>query len=77
MKRKYNIALNFWQSTHVKVWKIGFNKQYHHLKIRLTDSYISPLLISIKNCEQNYNWLAKETKFRAPLKPICIWKIIC
>ena len=31
----------------------------------------------MKNCEQNYNWLVKETKFRAPLKPICISQIIC
>ena len=63
--------------SHVKVRKIGFNKRCHHLKMWLTDSYISSLLISIKNCEQNYNWLVKETKFRAPLKPISISQIIC
>ena len=57
--------------------EICFNKRCHHLKIWGTDSYIIPLLISIKNCEQNYKWLVEETKFRAPLKPICISQIIC
>ena len=37
----------------------------------------SPLLKSIKKREQNYNWLVNETKFRVPLKPICISQIIC
>ena len=53
--------------------EICFNKQCHHLKIWVTNSYINPLLISIKNCEQNYNWLVEETKFWAPLKPICMY----
>ena len=57
--------------------EICFNKRCHHFKIWVTDSCISPFLISIKICEQNYKWLVEETKFRAPLKPICISQIIC
>ena len=69
--------LNFGNPLTCQNLEICFSKQCYHFKICVIGSYISPLLISIKNCEQNWKWLVEETKFRAPLKPICILQILC
>ena len=45
--------LNFGNPLTCQSLEICFNKQCHHFKICVIGSYISPLLISIKNCEQN------------------------
>ena len=45
--------LNFGNPLTCQSLEICFNKQCHHFKICVIGSYISPLLISIKKCEQN------------------------
>ena len=74
IKTKIRIAIYFWPPNLLSKFRNMLYKTMSSHKNVVTHTVVTSMVypcISVKWCLNNISWLGEETKFEAPLKPIC------